>query len=678
MECLLRLKVMLPVFTHKHPALRGTITVFLALTFVCISALVLTLVESARTAGIRFHLKTSATSSMDSLFSEYHNELWNQYRITAYECDNTDVAMTSLENYMQPYLNVKSWMRMDSAHAQLSQITYLTDNGGEWFEEEVVDYMNYGLAESLFDLEAAEDLDSLWKDLKEADAMQKITRDYAEKTKEALKVESALTDIDKSLDKQKDLKDRAVDALSDGSNGRFQNLANQLIDEMERVTGGGDEETGLVCVYEDGSYELEEELNQVDEKHTSHYSQISSTDGKEIIDSVKDDYIGYSSDEKNRRSQVERIYSKTVDNIAMVERAKEIAERIEEYEEELAEEAAEDEDSSYDYEDEIQDLWDELASTFSSMNIPTLDCEFGVANEEEKGFVEKAKDLLSGDLLTLVLPEGKSAGTTPLPLQELPSHTHKNTDRTTQNRAVIENALMAGYITRYFSEFTDESTGFAQYEMEYICAGEWTDKDNLSSAIGDIFAIREGMNYLSIMRDGAKRSEARHLAEEIVLGVSGGTIAALVPVVECLIIGVWAGAETTIDCRALLKGNKVSLVKTPSEWKMDVRSILNWGRNGSLAGSDSGDTRGLDYENYLKFIILLLFSEDRNYRMMDIMQLNLSRNDENFRMCNCVYALTADFTADAQHLFTSVPLISKETHGFTRHFSITENAVKAY
>lgn len=660
------------------PKLKGTITVFLALIFVCVCALVLTLVESARTAGLRFHLDNAAASSMDSLFSEYHNELWNQYRITAYECEDTGVAMSSLEKYMQPYLNVKSWMRMDYAHAQLSQVSYLTDNGGEWLEEEVVDYMTYGLAEDLFNLEVAGDLDSLWKDLREADAMQKITRDYAEKSKEALKVESALTDIDKSLDKQKNLKDDATHALSSGSNGSFQNIADHLIDEMEKVTGGGDGESGLVCVYEDGSYELEEELDRIDEKHAAQYSELSSTDGKEIVDSVKSDYLGYSSDEKDRRSQVEDIYSKTIDNIDMVKLAKEAADLIEEYEEELAEEAAEDEDDSYDYEDEIQDLWDELASTFSAMNIPSLDCEFGVANEEEKGFVEQAKSLLGGDILALVLPEGTSVSTTPLPLQTLPSHTHKNTDRTTQNRTVLENALIVEYIARYYSEFTDEHPGYADYEMEYICAGEWTDRDNLASALGDVFAIREGMNYLSIMRDGAKRSEARHLAEEIVLGASGGTMVALVPVVECLIIGVWAGAETTIDCRALLKGNKVSLVKTPAEWKLDVRSILNWGQSGLLTGPDSGDGRGLDYENYLKFIILLLFSEDRNYRMMDIMQLNLARNEENFRICNCAYAMSADITAEVQHLFTAIPLISTETGGFTRNFSISENAAKAY
>ena len=654
--------------------LRGTITVFLALIFVCVSALVLTLVESARTAGLKFHLETAAGSAMDSLFSEYHNGLWDRYRILAYECEDMTEAENSAMKYMDPYIKVKSWMGMDEVTAGINKISYLTDTGGEWLEQEIIDYMNYGLTEELFDVSAAEELDDLWKDLKEAEAMEEITADYAEKSKEALKVEQALMDINKSLNKQKEVQGKAVSALHSGSNGSFQRYADQMINEMEKVTGkGGD--GGLVCVYEDGSYELEKALNEIDENHASAYADINSDEGKEIIRSVKDDYLGYSAEEKNRRAQVEEIYSVTIDNIEAVRRSKEAADMIEEYE------AAIEDDEDYDY-SEIRDLWYELADVFASINIPGLDFEFGVADEREKGFLESAKDLLgsaAGDgLLALIVPEGRSVSNADIDMSGAPSLTCMGTDRTTEYRTVIENVLIAEYAARYFSEFTDDTEDPVRYEMEYICAGKTNDRDNLSSAAGKVFAIREGMNYLSIMRDGNKRAQARHLAEEIVIGASGGTLTALVPVVECLIIGVWSGAESVTDCRALLKGNRVSLVKQPSEWKLDVSSILNWGESRHLSGPDSGDDRGLDYENYLKFIILLLFSETRNYRMMDIMQINTAANDEDFEMKNCVYGTDMEFTAAVKHLFTSIPMISGETIGLARDFTIKTNAVKAY
>ena len=652
---------------------KGTITVFLALIFVSVSALVLTLVESARTAGMRYHLEVAADSAVDSLFSEYDNALWDRYRITGYECADLSEAESSMDKYLETYTDVKSWMRMDDAEAKISESTYLTDDGGEWLEEEIVDYMNFGVAESLIDVDAAGTLDQLWKDLKEADAMQEITRDYAEKSGDALKVEQALMDIDKSLKKQKEMRGKAVSALHSGSNGSFQNYADRMIGEMKKVSGDGDD-GGLVCVYEDGSYELEEELNRIDEEHADRYGQISSDEGKEIVRSVKEDFAGYSSTEKNRREEVEEVYSQTVNNIAAIERYKEVADEIEALEEELAD----DDDEDSDYEDEIMDLWNELAESFASINIPDLGFEFGVADEQKKGFLERAKSLLAGDLLVLVLPDGKEASHAFVDLSDAPSVNCKNSSRTTGNRSVLENVLIAEYIAHFFSEFTDDSEGNVKYEMEYICAGRKTDKENLASAVGDVFAIREGMNYLSIMRDGEKRSQARHLAEEIVIGASGGTLTVLVPVVECLIVGVWAGAESVVDCRTLLKGNKVSLLKSPSEWKLDVHSILSWGESRRLSGSDNGDERGINYEAYLKFIILLLFSDDRNYRMMDIMQMNLRNNEDDFRMNNCIYGLDTEVTAQMQHLFTAIPMISSETAGFTRNFEMKTHAFRAY
>ena len=156
---------------------RATITVFLALIFVCVSALVLTLVESAGTAGLKYHLEVAADSALDSVFSEYNNELWDRYRIHGYECSDTALAETEMNKYMETYAQVKSWMHMDSIQAVNREASYLTDGGGEWLEQEIVDYMNFGVAESLINIDAADRLDQLWKDLKEADAMQEITND---------------------------------------------------------------------------------------------------------------------------------------------------------------------------------------------------------------------------------------------------------------------------------------------------------------------------------------------------------------------------------------------------------------------------------------------------------------------------------------------------------------------
>ena len=62
-------------------ARRGEITVFLSLILICVCGLVCGLLESARTAAARCYLQTAAFSAMDSLFSQYHRTLWEEYRI---------------------------------------------------------------------------------------------------------------------------------------------------------------------------------------------------------------------------------------------------------------------------------------------------------------------------------------------------------------------------------------------------------------------------------------------------------------------------------------------------------------------------------------------------------------------------------------------------------------------
>ncbi len=660
----------------------GAITVFLALIFVCVCALVLTLVESARVMGLHYHVKVASNSALESLFSEYNNELWDRYRIPSYECRSEDTAKESIVRYMQPYMQAGSWMRMNSAQVQITDMKTLPDGEGQYFEQDVLSYMNYGLAESLFDIEVSGSVDKLWDDLKESRAIREITDDYAEKSAVAIKAEEALDKVAASLSDQQALKARAIDALRRGSGTAFDRIADDMVKEMDRMAGS-DNEGSLICEYETASYDLEEQMDAVDEKHADRYGDLSE-EGRNIVAGVKADYSGYSSAEKGRRTEVEQIYAVTQDNEVLIDNAKAAADMIEALEEEMAEEraaaaAANSDDPDFDpdpadYYEILYDLWGELADAFDSVDIRTIQSAHGVADKTKKGFLETAKSLLSGEILALVVPEGTQISTTALAVKGDTAQY----GRTLPYLTVTEKAIIAEYIGRYFTEFTDERTGAAAYEMEYICAGRSTDRDNLATAVAEVFVIREGLNYLHIMMDSAKRNEARLLAQEIVLGTTGGTLEALVPVIECLIIGVWAGAESVIDCRALLRGNKVALYKNNDQWKTAVSAILQWGESRSLSGSNKGDEDGLVYEQYLKFLVLLLNPRERNSRTMDIIELNICRNDPEFLMSRCIYGMDTEVTVGCTHIFTSLPVISGEVTGLSRNFTIKTGARKEY
>ena len=70
----------------------GQITVFVSMILMLLFAFLCVLMESARTAGARWYLQMAASSAMDSVFSQYHRELWDRYRLLFAENRNKESA----------------------------------------------------------------------------------------------------------------------------------------------------------------------------------------------------------------------------------------------------------------------------------------------------------------------------------------------------------------------------------------------------------------------------------------------------------------------------------------------------------------------------------------------------------------------------------------------------------
>ena len=80
----------------------ASITVFLSLSFVLIAAMILTITEAARTSAQKYYMQTALNSAMESLFSEFHRPLWENYRIYALEYRDEALLKEELENYIRP------------------------------------------------------------------------------------------------------------------------------------------------------------------------------------------------------------------------------------------------------------------------------------------------------------------------------------------------------------------------------------------------------------------------------------------------------------------------------------------------------------------------------------------------------------------------------------------------
>ena len=209
----------------------GSVTIFVCLIFICISALICGLLESARTSGARLYLQTAGDSAIDSLFSRYHRALWDNYKILALESESDENISELMLSYMQPYIENSGMYRIQNPQIKLNKKISLSDNGGMYLEQEIIDYMSLGVFESVFDGSP----DDLWKDIEDAMSMEKITTDYGLGSKEAIEVEKALKRLSENIEKQEEIRSKMKSAVSTQNISEIKKLCKEHKSTLKKV-----------------------------------------------------------------------------------------------------------------------------------------------------------------------------------------------------------------------------------------------------------------------------------------------------------------------------------------------------------------------------------------------------------------------------------------------------------
>ena len=104
----------------------GGITVFLSLILTCICALMGGLFESARAAGSGWYMQMALNSSLDSLMSCYHREIWDKYRIFVLECADKERLAAEMEPQMETYLAAAPFYPVSGVKAQIEAMDAIT------------------------------------------------------------------------------------------------------------------------------------------------------------------------------------------------------------------------------------------------------------------------------------------------------------------------------------------------------------------------------------------------------------------------------------------------------------------------------------------------------------------------------------------------------------------------
>lgn len=266
------------------------------------------------------------------------------------------------------------------------------------------------------------------------------------------------------------------------------------------------------------------------------------------------------------------------------------------------------------------------------------------------------KDALKFGTLSFILPEGYDLSKEEHDFREAPSVQYaekqeEEKDNSFQDISFFKNFLkqaareetytglekQAAFIDYGIENFSNaveqKNTSVMKCELEYILKGKSNDYDNLQGVVNEIIWLRMPVNYVYLLSDAEKKSEALTLAAAICTAT--GT-EAFIEVVKYLLLGCWAYGETLCEMRTLLAGGKIAYIKTKENWNTDLKG-LNAGKSAKKIEN------GLDYEDYLMILLAKKGKKKLNAcyaRMLDMIELNLKEEDPDFNFANCVGSLT--------------------------------------
>lgn len=681
----------------KKQGLSGQITVFISMILMILFAFLCVLMESARTAGARWYLQMAASSAMDSVFSQYHRELWDRYRLLFAEYESPEEIEQDFAGFLLPYLETKNWYPMALEQTAAEEIVRATDGHGAYLEKEILDYMKYGVWKLDFEGDAVPEL---WDYEREAEAVTEMAQSYRLRTRDVWKLERVLEDISGNLDRQRTFREQGLNSLSSYDGAGFRREAERMIGELRKIPG-------LVRQYEKEADKLATVLASDRQEQNARADRFSAGTAAALEEEIQE-YEAYIAEDGKRRQEIRDLDLSSAEQIQRLEALIELSYEVEREIEEWEDDDDEDGDGG---EPDYESLWRQVRNGLEGIVIPVLSFAHGIQDKEKEGWLKQVEQLYQEGMLGLLVPDGHQISEKLASTAELPSHT-ESYEEGAGSGSMVDHVLVNEYCGMFFSQFcsgaeqknisekrekrkglsktgTDpgETTGdgtkpeiqletqaqVLDYEIEYLLFGNASDRENLSDAVHRLLAVRSGLNLIHILSDSGKREQARALAAVI---TGAGSITPLILVTTFFVMSVWALGEALMDVKGLLAGKKVVLLKTSEDWTLDVENLLVLGRDGTLEAG--GGERGLSYLSWLKILLFVEPAVRQEYRIMDVIQLNLGQGKSGFRMRNGVYQVHMSGNVCGKYLFFSPAFVENMTGNRETGMNLTVKVERRY
>ncbi len=636
---------------------RSSITIYLTLMLVLVMALICTLIESGRVSAMNARLRSITYMAADSCFAEFAEPLFSDYGVMFLWCDEAEFT-EKFNSYVTHNLSLDgtearndiTLYGMQHVQTECSDITWATDQNGEVFAKQVESYMKYHLAE-----EAVEKLLEHTSFFEQSEHIQHFMDRIQDYKKIFIKVEDHVSNIQKKIEKAKDL---AADPK-----GLFNELE-KLLDQYDENADVQADFSRRVNDLRKTGKEISECLTDINKETKKYYESVAEAKVKvdEIEEELEEKKESYDKEVYNViKEEVDDIKTKSADTNADYYHVIENETTVNAYLSKLEgldqfcafAQTPLSEDNLSEYKKQTAFYRDQ----FSDFDLGALSVALNMEQtaQEDDGFLDAINEIFSSGFLGFLAGEvsEKETDQTSFPSITVGKVAAEDTEEEKESllNLAANKALFTEYILEHLGNYREtKENSVLDYEAEYVLGGKKADKDNLSSVIGKIVLIRSGLNLISLLQDGEKRTETYALASGII-GFTGQPV--LIKIVQLLIISAWSAAESLTDVKALLEGKKVPILKKADDWNLSLEGIKNFSEE-MITGKDC--KHGLTYEDYLRVLLLMQNRKKQYFRTMDILQANMCANEnENFRFKDSIAAVTVRTEYVANILFPTLP-----------------------
>ena len=636
----------------------ASITVFLSLSFVLIAALILTITESARTIAQKYYMQTALNSAMESLFSEFHRPLWENYRIYALEFRDDNLLKEELQSFIKPYSDARNLFpaKIEKDGFSFTGRGLLSES--HYFEEEILEYMPALLAkdciEFLGEKKSGTDIPSILEEAskkeKEADSIQRLQEKYALNHYDVEYLEDCINNIDRFCKKTETLKHYALYSLQAHDASLFFSYSSSLKATLNSLKN-------TVNAYDARAELLKSKVEALWNDFSTEKENLEE-DGIAAIETQLKSYDKYLDDGGRVRQKIDGFPAQCENLDSAIEGIEENVRRFQEYIEEERERRRKRKKEEEDYDEdnglqaEIDNFYNDTISTWQALTMPVYGEAVTQINKKNKRILESIHDIGKKKLLELLLPSGKECPST----EESFSSALFSTESAANP---IQVGLLGEYSLRFFHSYhKEESAHTTPYsnakglEVEYLLHGKKSDYENLSAQVTSLLAFRESMNFIHIMSDPEKLEAVEEFVTSF-LAITANPV--VIAVFSAFVIGIWAFAQSLLDVKELLNDERVPLMHSLESWSLSLNHLLDF--LSYLSGEEiPKENIGLSYEDYLRISLFtkgLLSQAKINDSMLYCMekdiQTSIRDKEPSFRMDKCLYYLSTDAEIYSRH-----------------------------